>query len=144
MKICQGFEKLSYCSKLITPVMGISWPCIFGKVCFDMLKSIGFGNLVRLFSSLRQSDRVYLSWFVWYSVRRLFKMQPLKRSVKTRYGFGLAALLALGSIQVYISNCWHPYVSPGWMIELVFFWGLSSLFHHVILVTISLTAEFQV
>ena len=138
MKICQGFEKLSYCSKLITPVMGISWPCIFGKVCFDMLKSIGFGNLVRLFSSLRQSDRVYLSWFVWYSVRRLFKMQPLKRSVKTRYGFGLAPLLALGS------KCWDPYVSPGCTIELIFLWGLSSLVHHVDLVSISLRTWFEV
>ena len=40
--------------------MGISWPCILGKECFDMLKSIGFGDLVRLFSSSRWSDRVYL------------------------------------------------------------------------------------
>ena len=71
-------------------------------------------------------------------------MKPLKRSVKTRYGFGLAPLSALGSIEVYISNCWDPYVSPGCMIELVFFWGLSSLFHHVDLVTIFLRAEFQV
>ena len=34
--------------------------CIFGNKCFDMLKSIGFGDLERLFSSSRQSDRVYL------------------------------------------------------------------------------------
>ena len=27
---------------LINPVMVISWPCIFEKECFDMLKSIGF------------------------------------------------------------------------------------------------------
>ena len=138
MKNCEGFKQLSYYSKLITPVMGISWPCIFWKVCFDMLKSIGFGNLVRLFSSLRQSDRVYLRWFVWYSVRRLFKMKPLKRSVKTRYGFSLACLLLL------VSKCWDPYVSPGCTIELVFFLGLSSLFHHVDLVTISLRAGFEV
>ena len=25
--------------------MGISSPCILGKKCFDMLKSIGFGDL---------------------------------------------------------------------------------------------------
>ena len=31
--------------------MGISWPCIFARVCSDMLKIIGFGDLVRLFSS---------------------------------------------------------------------------------------------
>ena len=30
---------------LVTPVMGISSPCILGKKCFDMLKSIGFGDL---------------------------------------------------------------------------------------------------
>ena len=33
-----------------------------------MLKSIGFGGLVRLLSSLRRSDRVYLGWCVWDSV----------------------------------------------------------------------------
>ena len=38
---------------LINPVMGISCPGSFGEDCFDMLKSIGFGDLVRLFSSLR-------------------------------------------------------------------------------------------
>ena len=33
---------LSVMTPLITPVMGISWPCSFGKVSYDMLKSIGF------------------------------------------------------------------------------------------------------
>ena len=32
----------------------------FGKEFFDMLKRIGFRDLVILFSSLRQSDSVYL------------------------------------------------------------------------------------
>ena len=45
---------------IITPVMGISVPCILGKECFDMPKSVGFGDLVRLFPSSRRSDRVYL------------------------------------------------------------------------------------
>ena len=36
------------------------FPCIFGKKCFDMLKSIGFRDFLRVFSSLRRSDRVYL------------------------------------------------------------------------------------
>ena len=48
---------LGVTTALITPVMGKN---IFGKEYFDMLKSIGFGDLVRLFSSSRQSDRVYL------------------------------------------------------------------------------------
>ena len=73
---------LGVTTPLITPVMGISWPCILGKECFDMLKSIGFGDLVRLFSSSRRSDRVYLGWFVWDSVWRLFRMQASRRSVK--------------------------------------------------------------
>ena len=38
----------------ITPIMGISSPCIFGKESFDMLKSIGFGDLVRLLLSSRK------------------------------------------------------------------------------------------
>ena len=33
-----------------------------------MLKSIAFGALARLFSSWRQSDRVYFGWCVWDSV----------------------------------------------------------------------------
>ena len=36
-----------------TLVMGIAWPASFEKDCFDMLKSIWFGNLVRLFSSFK-------------------------------------------------------------------------------------------
>ena len=48
--------------------MGINWPWILGKECFHMLKSIGFGALVKLFSSSRRSDRVYLGWCVWDSV----------------------------------------------------------------------------
>ena len=51
---------LGVTTALITPVMGISGPCILGKECFDVLKSIGFGGLVKVFSSSRRSDRVYL------------------------------------------------------------------------------------
>ena len=65
-----------------TPVVGISWPCILGKECFHMPKSLGFGGLVKLFSSSRRSDRVYLGWCVWDLVWRLFRMQASRRSVK--------------------------------------------------------------
>ena len=41
-----------------------------------------FGYLVRLFSSSTWSDRVYLGWFVWDLVGRLFRMQAGRRSVK--------------------------------------------------------------
>ena len=46
------FEILVVATQLTTPVMGISYPVSFRKDCFDMLSSIGFGDLVRLFSSL--------------------------------------------------------------------------------------------
>ena len=58
-----GFDfvlSLSVTTPLITPVMDMSSLSSIGKDCFDMLKSIGFGDLVRLFASLRRSDRVYL------------------------------------------------------------------------------------
>ena len=61
--LAMGFDlvfSLGVTTPLIIPVMGISLPCILGKECFDMLKSIGFGGLVKLFSSSRRSDRVYL------------------------------------------------------------------------------------
>ena len=45
---------------LITPVTDMSSPGSVGKDCFDMLKSIGFGDLVGPFASSRRSDRVYL------------------------------------------------------------------------------------
>ena len=61
--LASGFDldlSVGVTTPLITSVMGISLPSIFGEECFDMLKSMGFGDLVRLFSSLRRSDRVYL------------------------------------------------------------------------------------
>ena len=51
---------LGVTTPLITPVMDMSFPGSVGKDCFDMLKSIGFGDLVGLFASSRRSDRVYL------------------------------------------------------------------------------------
>ena len=57
-----GFDfvlSLSVTTPLITPVMDMSFPGSVGKG-FDMLKSIGFRDLVGLFASSRRSDRVYL------------------------------------------------------------------------------------
>ena len=71
-------------------------------------------------------------------------MQALKQSVKAYYGSGpISSSLSTG-FQVYLCKCWDPYVSPGCTVRLVFFWGLSSLFQHVDLVTTSLRAGFQV
>ena len=51
---------LGVTTPLITPVMDMTFPGSVGKYCFDMLKSIEFGDLVGLFASSRRSDRVYL------------------------------------------------------------------------------------
>ena len=59
----RGFDfvlPLGVMTPLITSIMSISCPCIFGREYFDMLKSAGFGALVRPFSSSRQSDRINL------------------------------------------------------------------------------------
>ena len=48
---------------LIMPVMDMSCPGSVGKDCFNMLKSMGFGDLVRLAVSLRRSDRG-LTWLI--------------------------------------------------------------------------------
>ena len=86
LSLARGFDlvlSLGVTTRLIiTPVVGISVPCILGKECFDMLKSVEFGDLVRLFPSSRRSDRVYLGWFMWESVWGLFRMQVSRRSVK--------------------------------------------------------------
>ena len=108
---------------IIIPVMSISCPASLRKIYFDMLKSTGFGDLVRHFSSSRQSNRVYLGWFVWYLVGRLFKLQALRQSRKARASVLLALLLALGCMCT--SNCGDPYVSPGCTI---FFFLLGSFF----------------
>ena len=106
---------LDLTTSLITPLVGIRWPCIFGKECFAMLKSIEFRDVVRLFSSSRLSDRVYLAWFVWDSVGRLFRMQGSRQSVNARQSFGsIGSCLSFG-FQFYLSKCWDPYVSPGCM-----------------------------
>ena len=59
----KGFDfvlSLDVMTPLITSVMEMSCPGSVGKESFDMLKSIGFRDLVRLFASLRRSNRVYL------------------------------------------------------------------------------------
>ena len=76
-----------------------------------MLKSIRFGDLERPFSSSRRSDRVYLGWFVWDSVWRLFRMQASRWSVKlSRVLVLLAPLLALGSKSTSLSAGIHMWV----------------------------------
>ena len=117
------------------------------KIYFDMLKSTGFGDLVRHFSSSRQSNRVYLGWFVWYLVGRLFKLQALRQSRKARASVLLALLLALGCMCT--SNCGDPYVSPGCTIFFfssgVFLPYFSMfMFISLFLVTACLRAGFQV
>ena len=132
---------------IITPVMSISCPASLRKIYFDMLKSTGFGDLVRHFSSSRQSNRVYLGWFVWYLVGRLFKLQALRQSRKARASVLLALLLALGCMCT--SNCGDPYVSPGCTIFFfssgVFLPYFSMfMFISLFLVTVCLRAGFQV
>ena len=61
--LARGFDfvlSLGVTTPLITPVMDMSCPVSFGKNCFDMLKSIGYRDLVGLFASSRRSDQVYL------------------------------------------------------------------------------------
>ena len=100
----------------------MSCPGSVGKDCFDMLKSIGFRNLVKLFTNSRWSDRVCLGWFVWDLVGRLFKMQALRWLVKAHSGSGRIGSSFIAGFQVYLSNCWDPYVSLGCTIRLPFFW----------------------
>ena len=61
--LARGFAfvlSLGVTTPLITPVRCISYLGCFGKVWFDMLKSIEFGICSGFFSSLRHSDRAYL------------------------------------------------------------------------------------
>ena len=76
------FLSLGVTTPLTTPVMGLSCLGSFAKDFFDVLKSIGFGDLVRHFSSSRQSDWVYFGWFVWNLLGRLFEMQASRWSVQ--------------------------------------------------------------
>ena len=92
-----GYGKPSF-----TPVMGISCPGSFGKDSLYMLKSIGFRDLFRLFSSLIRSDRVYLGWFAWDLGWRLFKMQALRQLVKAHYGSGPIVSSFSTGFQVYL------------------------------------------
>ena len=145
--LARGFDLVlssGVTTPLITPVMGISWPCILGTECFDMLKSIGFGGLVKHFSSSRQSDRVYLGWCVWDLVWRLFRMEASRQSVKAHLRFGSIGSSFNTRFRVYLSKCWDLCVSPGCTIRLVFFCSFSAWFQYVDLVTTSLRAGFQV
>ena len=99
-------------SPLITPVMGISWTLILLKECFDMLSSIGYGDFVRVFWGSRPYYRVYLGWFIFGLVWRLFMMQASRPSVKTRSSFVSIGSSLSPFFQVCLSKCWDPYVSP--------------------------------
>ena len=71
-------------------------------------------------------------------------MQASRRSVKAHYSFGSIGSSVNTGLQVYVSKCWDPYVSPGCTIKLVFFCSFSALFQHVDLGTTCLRAGFQV
>ena len=76
-----------------------------------MLKSIGFGALVRLFSSSRRSDRVYLGWCVWDSVWGSWgcKLQDNQWRL-TRASVLMARVLALASKSTSLSAGIHVWV----------------------------------
>ena len=117
----------------ITPVMGNSWRFIFEKKCFDILKSIGFVHFLRLFSSSRRSDRVYLGWFVWDSVAKLFMMQGSRRSVQAHEGFGsIGSTLSSGFCVCrpgqYNMICWELILVSGFFAFLwLIVWGMESI-----------------
>ena len=63
LSLARGFDlllSLAVTAPLITSVMDISCPCILEKECFDMLRTIGDGDFVRVFSSFKRYDSVYL------------------------------------------------------------------------------------
>ena len=70
--------------------------------------SIGFGGLVKLFSSSRRSDRVCLGCCVWDLVWKLFRMQAWRQSVKAHKSFGSIDSSFSTGFQVYLSKCWDP------------------------------------
>ena len=72
---------LGVTTPLKTLVMGISW-WQFWERLFWYDEEHRVEDLVRLSSSSRRSDGVYLGWFVWDLVWRLFRMQASRRSVK--------------------------------------------------------------
>ena len=102
--------------------MSISCSGSLWKYCFDMLKSIGFGDCIRLFSRTKQSDTIYLGWFLWYLVGRLFRMKAARQSVEAHWGAGPIGSSLSTRFQDYHSKCWDQYVSPRCTIWLVFFW----------------------
>ena len=69
-------------------------------------------------------------------------MQASRRSVKAHQSFGSIGSSLSTGFQVYLSQCWDPYVIPGSTIRLVFFCSFSILFLHVDLVTNSVRAGF--
>ena len=76
--------------------------------------------MIYLNKSSRLSDKVYyLSWFVWVMVRRLFRMQVLRQSLKAHQSSVPPDSSLRTGFQVYLSMCWDPYVSPGCTIPLV-------------------------
>ena len=119
-------------TSLVTPILSIGWLGSFGEICFtNFLKSTWIGNLVRLFSSSRQSDRADLHWAEWNLVGRLFQMQALIQSIKAHLGPGPIGC----SLRALVFK--STYLSAGLICEsrlhnaTCFLLGVSSLFQHV-------------
>ena len=70
-------------------------------------------------------------------------MRASRQSVKAHQSFGSICSSLSTGFQVYLTKYWGPDVSPGSMIQLVFFCSFSAFFQHVDLVTTSLRAGFQ-
>ena len=107
-----------------------------------MLSSIGYGDFLRICSSFRGYDRVYLGWFILDLVWRLFMMKASRWSVKAHYMFGSIGSSLSTGFQVYLSKCCDPYVSP--RCTICFFCSFSAFFQHVNLVTTYLRAGLEV
>ena len=109
LSLARGFDfllSLSVTTPLIIQLIGISWFFMCWRDCFHMLKSLGLGDMVRLFSNFRPSNKVYLGWLVWDLVERLFKMQASRQSVKPYSRSGCIGPSLNTAFQVYVSKSW--------------------------------------
>ena len=103
-----------------------------------MVSSIGHQDFLRICSSFRRYDGVYIGWFILDFVWRIFMMEASKLSIEVTRALILLALpLALCSKSTSVSSGIHMWVKS---VHCVFFCSFSGLFQHFDLVTTYLKA----
>ena len=111
-----------------SPLFRVCHICYFDLRSCIYMKVWSFRSFLKNFQKRGRgycNSEVLVIIYVLFAVTELHfdtKMQASRQSIKAYQGSGpIGSALSTG-FQIYLSKCWDPYVSPGCLIQLAFFW----------------------